>query len=124
MKTALARLAFPVSTHQNANEKPIESAPAYWAQCTLPPQPFTRLIFLIFSGSSSETMHTDIGASLCSGALANTFLFVNWSTGHGTTTTGNALHLKSQLMNYDLFLVSTCRQPPINELQDNDFSWT
>ena len=35
-KTVLVRLA-----HQNANQKPIRSAPAYRAQCTLPPQPIS-----------------------------------------------------------------------------------
>ena len=79
-------------------------------------------------------MHTDSGASLCkitplvsmcSGALANTHIpLCKRSTGHGTITIGNALHLESHSMNYDLPLASTCRQPPIDELQDNDFSWT
>ena len=36
MKTALPRLAFPINTHQNANQNPIESAPAYRVQCTQP----------------------------------------------------------------------------------------
>ena len=38
-KTVLVRLAFPINAHQNANQKPIGSAPSYRAQCTLPPQP-------------------------------------------------------------------------------------
>ena len=46
----LVLLAFPVDTHQNANQKPIGSAPAYRAQCTVHfhPIPFTGLSFLIF----------------------------------------------------------------------------
>ena len=31
-------IVFPINAHQNVNQKPIGSAPAYWAQCTLPPQ--------------------------------------------------------------------------------------
>ena len=42
------QLAFLIDAHQNANQKPIGSAPAYRAQCTLPPQP-------IFRGSGSKT---------------------------------------------------------------------
>ena len=38
VKTVLMRLAFPINAHQNANQKPIGSAPTYWMQCTLAPQ--------------------------------------------------------------------------------------
>ena len=39
-------LAFPINAHQNANQKPTGSAPAYRAQCTLPPQPiYPTLLF-------------------------------------------------------------------------------
>ena len=43
-------LAFPKNAHQNANQKPIGSAPAYRAQCTLSPQQFTRASFRFFKG--------------------------------------------------------------------------
>ena len=33
------RLAFPINAHQNANQKPIGSAPSYRVQRTLPPDP-------------------------------------------------------------------------------------
>ena len=55
MKMALIRLAFPINAHQNANQKPIRSAPAYQAQCTLPPQPIYQTLLSIFRGSGSET---------------------------------------------------------------------
>ena len=47
VKTALVWLAFRINAHQNANQKPIGTVPAYRAQCTLPPQPiwFTRPSF-------------------------------------------------------------------------------
>ena len=35
--------------NQNANQKPIRSVPAYWAQCTLPPQPIYQTLLLDFS---------------------------------------------------------------------------
>ena len=38
------RLAFPINAHQNANQKPIGSAPSYRAQCTLPPQPMCQTL--------------------------------------------------------------------------------
>ena len=47
-KTALVRLAFPITAHQNAIQKPIESAPAYLAQCTLPPQPIYQTLLFNF----------------------------------------------------------------------------
>ena len=34
----------PINSHQNANQKPIRSAPAYRAQCTLPPQPIYQTL--------------------------------------------------------------------------------
>ena len=43
MKTALVRLAFLINAHQNANQKPIGSAPAY--PRTLPPQPIYQTLF-------------------------------------------------------------------------------
>ena len=49
------RLVFPINAHQNANQKPIGMAPAYQAQCTLPPQPIYQTLLLIFRGSGSET---------------------------------------------------------------------
>ena len=45
----LVRLLFPLNTHQNANQKPIGSAPAYWAQCTLPPDPIYQTLLFDFS---------------------------------------------------------------------------
>ena len=51
-KTALVQLAFLINAHQNANQKPIGSAPAYRAQCTStpadlpdPPFQFSRVWF-------------------------------------------------------------------------------
>ena len=50
-KTVLVRLAIPVNAHQNANQKPIRSAPVYWAQCTLPPHPiYQTFVFRFFEG--------------------------------------------------------------------------
>jgi len=43
------RLAFPINAHQNANQKPIGSAPSYRAQCTLPPQPMCQTLLFDFS---------------------------------------------------------------------------
>ena len=49
------QLAFLINAHQNANQKPIGSVPAYRTQCTLPPSQFTRPSFSIFRGSGSKT---------------------------------------------------------------------
>ena len=47
-KTVLVQLATPINAHQNANKKPIGSAigsaPAYQAQCTLPPYPIYQTL--------------------------------------------------------------------------------
>ena len=43
------RLAFPINAHQNANQKPIGSAPSYRAQCTLPPRPMCQTLLFNFS---------------------------------------------------------------------------
>ena len=43
------RLAFPINAHQNANQKPIRSAPSYRAQCTLPPRPMCQTLLFNFS---------------------------------------------------------------------------
>ena len=48
-KTVLVRLAFPINAHQNANQKPIGSAPSYRAQCTLPPQQMCHTLLFNFS---------------------------------------------------------------------------
>ena len=46
VKTVLVQLVFPINAHQNVNQKPIGSMPAYQAQCTLPPQPiYLTLLF-------------------------------------------------------------------------------
>ena len=45
----LVWLAFPINAHQNANQKPTGSAPAYQAQCTLPPQPIYPTLLFDFS---------------------------------------------------------------------------
>ena len=47
-KKALVRLAFVTNKHQNANEKPIGSVPAYRVQCTLPPQPIYQTLLFDF----------------------------------------------------------------------------
>ena len=49
-KMVLVQLAFLVNPHQNANQKPIRSVSAYWAQCTLPPQPIYQTLLSIFKG--------------------------------------------------------------------------
>ena len=49
------QLAFLINARQNADQKPIGSAPAYWAQCTLPPQPVYQTLLFDFRGSGSET---------------------------------------------------------------------
>ena len=49
VRTVLVRLAFPINAHQNANQKPIGSAPSYRAQCTLPPQPMCQTLLFDFS---------------------------------------------------------------------------
>ena len=52
----LVRLLFPLNTHQNADQKPIGSAPAYWVQCTLPPDPIYQTLLSIFRGSGLQTI--------------------------------------------------------------------
>ena len=50
-KTVLVRLAIPINVHQNANQKPIGSAPVYRAQCTLSSHPiYQTLLFDFFEG--------------------------------------------------------------------------
>ena len=49
VKTVLVQLAFPINAHQNANQKPIGSAPSYRAQCTLPPWPMCQTLLFDFS---------------------------------------------------------------------------
>ena len=51
-KTVLVQLAIPINAHQNANKKPIGSAPAYRVQCTLPPYPIYQTLapFRFFEG--------------------------------------------------------------------------
>ena len=51
-------LALLINAHQNDNQKPIGSAPAYRAQCTLPPQLIYQTLLSIFRGSGSETTRT------------------------------------------------------------------
>ena len=46
---APVQLSFLINAHQNANQKPIGSAPAYRAQCTLPPQPVYQTFLFDFS---------------------------------------------------------------------------
>ena len=58
-KTILVRLTFPINTHQDVNQRPIGSAPAYRAQCTLPPHPIYQTL-LRRSGSD-----TTMGHGLC-----------------------------------------------------------
>ena len=53
--TVLVRLAFPITAHQNANQKPMGSAPAYQVRYTLPPQTIYQTLLSIFQGSGSET---------------------------------------------------------------------
>ena len=48
-KTALVRLAFLINAHQNANQKPIGSVPAYRVQCILPPQPICQTLLFDIS---------------------------------------------------------------------------
>ena len=48
-KTVVVRLLSPINAHQNANQKPIGSAPAYQAQCTLPPQSIYQTLLSNFS---------------------------------------------------------------------------
>ena len=45
----LVRLAFLINAHQNANQKPIGSAPACRVQCTLPPQLIYQTLLFDFS---------------------------------------------------------------------------
>ena len=56
-RTALVWLAFPMNTHQNANQKPLTSVPPYQAQCTLPPQLIYQTLHSPFPrGSGNETI--------------------------------------------------------------------
>ena len=48
-KTVLVWLAFPINAHQNANQKPIGSAPACRVQCTLSPHPIYQTLLFDFS---------------------------------------------------------------------------
>ena len=59
MKTVLVRLASPINARQNANQKPIGSAPVHQAQCTRPPQPIYQTLLFDFQGSGSETNVTE-----------------------------------------------------------------
>ena len=43
------------NAHQNANQKPIRSAPAYQVQCTLPPQLIHQTLLFDFMRSGSKT---------------------------------------------------------------------
>ena len=61
-KTVLMRLAFPINAHQNANQKPIGSAPAYQAQ--FHPVLFTGPSTLIIRGSGSETRCSQCGVGM------------------------------------------------------------
>ena len=47
-KMTLVHLAFPINAHQNAIQKPIGSAPAHRAQCTLQPQPIYQTLLFNF----------------------------------------------------------------------------
>ena len=47
-KTVLVRLAIPINTHQNANQKPNGSVPAYRAQCTRPSHPIYQTLLFDF----------------------------------------------------------------------------
>ena len=49
------QLAFLISAHQNANQKPIRSVPSYRAQCILPPQPIYQTLVFDFQRSGSKT---------------------------------------------------------------------
>ena len=53
------RTIFPINAHQNVNQKPIGSTPAYRAQCTLPPQPIYQT--LLFDGSETTCMAAIFG---------------------------------------------------------------
>ena len=61
-KTALVWLAFLMNANQNANQKPIGSAPAYRAQYTLPTQPIYQTLLFDFRGSGSE-ITVEVGMS-------------------------------------------------------------
>ena len=50
------QLAFPISAHQNTNQKPIGSELSYQVQCTLPLQPIYQTLLSIFPGSGLETI--------------------------------------------------------------------
>ena len=52
------RLAFLINAHQNVNQKPIGSAPAYQAQCTLPTQPIYQTLLFDFSRVWFRDYHT------------------------------------------------------------------
>ena len=47
-KTATMWLGFSINAHQNADQNPIGSAPAYQVQCTLPPQPIYQTLLSDF----------------------------------------------------------------------------
>ena len=58
-KTVFAQLAFQINAHQNADQKPIGSVPAYWAQCTLSPQPIYQTLLFDFSRVYGAYITTD-----------------------------------------------------------------
>ena len=66
-KTVLMWLAIPINAHQNANQKPIGSAPAYQVQYTLPPQPIYQTL---------PRLHKALGAFLTTVRLAEHCLLV------------------------------------------------
>ena len=47
-KRVLVQLAIPINVHQNANHKPIRSAPVYRAQCTLSSHPIYQTLLFDF----------------------------------------------------------------------------
>ena len=59
MKTALISNK---RTSKNVNQKPIGSAPAYRAQCTLPPQPIYQI--LLFESGSETNIFSTLGVLL------------------------------------------------------------
>ena len=72
----LVQLAIPINAHQNANKKSIGSAPAYRAQCTLPPYPIYQTLapFWFFEGLIPRLIRS--GQESLLGILSNVAMFI------------------------------------------------
>ena len=72
-------LAFPINTHQNANEKPITSVPAYQAQYILPSQPIYQTLFSVIQEDLGTRLPVRIVEVVSGHSL---YLMLDWKHCH------------------------------------------